>query len=325
VKHRAFPLFLIAIEAALALTPACRLTGLERRLSPPFSELYDKVRYIMNREERKIFLELPDDDKAAFMEEFWMRRDPDPATEENEFKDEYFRRIDDANRMFLGEGRSGWLTDRGRIHILFGPPTDRLTDRGGDVYSRCQEVWYYGSFPVIFLDQTCTGNYKLVTYDLTGLGEWNLGYMHSLNQAQGEAQQTYPSGDKRMFDFNARVAVSAREPARFAAVVTLEMPYERIWFASAEGEAIATTFEVGLELRNGRSALVWTSQGTFEVRPPVTQLDRKSGKKHILSLPIEITEIDKLEQLAQGRAVLTVTLVNRTGRETLKKALVIIQ
>ena len=315
---------LLALEAALALTPACRLLNLERRLSPPFSDFYDKVRYLISREERKVFLDLPDAGKPAFIEEFWKRRDPDPDTEENEFKDEYFRRIDMANSLFRGEGRLGWLTDRGRIYILFGPPTDRLIDRSGASSTRCQEVWYYGNFPVVFIDQTCTGGYALVTYDLTGLRDLNLGYMQALSQAQAEAQKTYRRDErKKMLDFDARIDVSAREADRFAAVVTLELPYERIWYTS-EGKTLTTTFEVGLELRNGLSALVWSSRSTFEVRLTAAELAQKTGKKYIASVPVEFKDAGQLERLAQGWAVLTVTLVNRTGRESQKKTLVVI-
>lgn len=65
------------------------------------AEFLSKVRYIINKKERKIFLELPDSEKERFKDEFWERRDPDPETEENEFKMEYFNRIEKANDLFM--------------------------------------------------------------------------------------------------------------------------------------------------------------------------------------------------------------------------------
>ncbi|MCK7541168.1 MAG: GWxTD domain-containing protein [Marinilabiliales bacterium] len=100
----------------------------------------------MTKEERKIFLELPADGRDDFVEEFWKRRDPDPDTALNEYRLEYEQRVERAGQLFHGEGRSGWQTDRGRIYILFGPPSERQTypmDAGG----YCREVWYYGSLP----------------------------------------------------------------------------------------------------------------------------------------------------------------------------------
>ena len=82
-----------------ALLPSCRLYKLEQKLDPANAEFLSQVRYIINAEERKIFLELPDADKDKFKEEFWSRRDPDPNTEENEFKDEYLSRIERANEL----------------------------------------------------------------------------------------------------------------------------------------------------------------------------------------------------------------------------------
>ena len=73
-------------------------------------------------------------------------------------------RIDQANELFISEGRPGFMTDRGRIYILFGPPTNRIQDTSG--YRYCREVWYYGNFPVVFDDSTCSGDYRLVTYNL---------------------------------------------------------------------------------------------------------------------------------------------------------------
>jgi GWxTD domain-containing protein len=120
-------LYSLLIILSLLLLLSCRLYQLERKLDPENAEFLSKVSYIITKEERKIFLELPDKEKEKFREEFWKRRDPDLETEENEFKTEYFKRLERAAEIFMGEGRPGWLTDRGRIYVLFGPPADRMT------------------------------------------------------------------------------------------------------------------------------------------------------------------------------------------------------
>jgi len=61
----------ILFTAALAFVTSCRLYNLERKLDPANAEFLSKVRYIITREERKIFLELPDEEKEEFKKEFW--------------------------------------------------------------------------------------------------------------------------------------------------------------------------------------------------------------------------------------------------------------
>jgi len=62
--------------------------------------------------------------RQSFFKRFWKERDPDPSTERNELKNEYFKRVNYANTHFKAMGMAGWLTDRGRILIKFGPPDD---------------------------------------------------------------------------------------------------------------------------------------------------------------------------------------------------------
>lgn len=113
------------------LSPSCHYYKLEQKLDPINAEFLDKVRYIITKEERSIFLDLPNSEREKFKEEFWKRRDPDLQTEENEFKMEYYNRIERSTKFFISEGRPGWLSDRGRIYILFGPLMDRISDNMG--------------------------------------------------------------------------------------------------------------------------------------------------------------------------------------------------
>ena len=140
-----FFLFILAVSTSLFFSSSCqlfRLYRLERKLDPVNAEFLSDVRYIITHKERKIFLELPTSEKEAFRENFWQIRDTDPNTEENEFKVMYFDRIETANELFISEGRPGWLTDRGRIFVLFGPPWERITYPMGDnPADRCREIW----------------------------------------------------------------------------------------------------------------------------------------------------------------------------------------
>jgi len=100
--------------------------------------LEEDVVYIVAAEERDIFLKLQaDEEKDQFIEQFWRRRDPDPATAFNEYKEEHYRRIQYANERFAA-GMAGWKTDRGLVYIRFGPPDDIEDHPAGSTYVRPQ-------------------------------------------------------------------------------------------------------------------------------------------------------------------------------------------
>src|SRR6476620_9958847 len=68
-------------------------------LKKAYKDWLDKdVTYIITDEERKAFKKLEtDEERERFIEEFWRRRDPDPDTDENEYREEYYERIAYAN------------------------------------------------------------------------------------------------------------------------------------------------------------------------------------------------------------------------------------
>jgi GWxTD domain-containing protein len=100
------------------------------------------VGYIVTKQERHGFLQLTtDNDREDFIKKFWQRRNPDPDSPENEYKTEVYRRIAYSNDHFSVGNVAGWITDRGRIYITFGPPDQIWLDRAPSVGS--EEKWQY--------------------------------------------------------------------------------------------------------------------------------------------------------------------------------------
>jgi GWxTD domain-containing protein len=98
--------------------------------------LEQDVAYIISDEERKAFRTLSnDEERDAFIEQFWMRRNPTPDSPENEFREEHYRRIAYANEHFAA-GKPGWKTDRGRIYIAWGKPDSIDSHPSGGSYQR---------------------------------------------------------------------------------------------------------------------------------------------------------------------------------------------
>jgi GWxTD domain-containing protein len=116
----------------------------KRALNIELSKTYKKwlnedVVWIITDEERAAFKQLTnDEERDNFIEAFWQRRDPTPDTEENEYKEEHYRRIAYANEHFAA-GIPGWKTDRGRIYIMYGPADEVDSHPSGGTYERPME------------------------------------------------------------------------------------------------------------------------------------------------------------------------------------------
>jgi GWxTD domain-containing protein len=101
--------------------------------------LAEDVAWIITDEERQAFKQLSnDEERDNFIEAFWQRRDPTPDTEENEFKEEHYRRMEYANEHFPA-GIPGWKTDRGHMYIVFGPADEIDSHPSGGTYERPME------------------------------------------------------------------------------------------------------------------------------------------------------------------------------------------
>jgi len=116
----------------------------KRSLNIELSKVYKKwlnedVVWIITDEERAAFKQLSnDEERDNFIEAFWQRRDPTPDTEENEYKEEHYRRIAYANEHFAA-GIPGWKSDRGRIYIMYGPADEIDSHPSGGTYERPME------------------------------------------------------------------------------------------------------------------------------------------------------------------------------------------
>jgi GWxTD domain-containing protein len=116
----------------------------KKNLNVELSKTYKKwlnedVVWIITDEERAAFKQLSnDEERDNFIEAFWQRRDPTPDTEENEYKEEHYRRIAYANEHFAA-GIPGWKSDRGRIYIMYGPADEVDSHPSGGTYERPME------------------------------------------------------------------------------------------------------------------------------------------------------------------------------------------
>src|SRR5205807_2350548 len=138
------------------------------------------VRWIITDEELSAFKKLSTNaERDQFIESFWQRRDPTPDTEENEYKEEHYRRIAYSNEHFAA-GVPGWRTDRGRMYIMYGKPDSidshpmggpyqrPAEEGGGNTETYPFEIWRYRylegigqEIEIEFVDTCGCGQYKM--------------------------------------------------------------------------------------------------------------------------------------------------------------------
>ena len=140
----------------------------------------EDVRWIITDEELQAFKSLSnDEERDQFIEQFWLRRNPNPDSPENEFREQHYARIAYANEHFAA-GKAGWRTDRGHIYIAYGKPDSIDSHPSGGNYERPMEegggststfpfeVWHYrylegigDNIDVEFVDTCMCGDYHM--------------------------------------------------------------------------------------------------------------------------------------------------------------------
>ena len=213
--------------------------------------LTEDVAYIISDEETKAFKSLSnDEERDAFIEQFWLRRNPTPDSPENEFREEHYRRIAYANEHFAA-GKPGWKTDRGRIYIMWGPPDsidahpsggsyERPPDEGGgQTVTYPFEIWHYRYLESIgenidleFVDTCQCGDYHFTidrsekdallhtpglgktTYEQMGKANQTDRYQHGL-ESLGQGPGTMGNQSKEFDRIDLMAKIFAPPPIKF--------------------------------------------------------------------------------------------------------------
>ncbi len=149
-----------------------------------------------------------DEERDQFIENFWLRRNPNPDSPENEYREEHYARIAYANEHFAA-GKPGWKTDRGHIYIAFGKPDNIDSHPSGGSYDRPMEegggntstfpfeIWHYrylegigDNIDIEFVDTCMCGDYHM-TIDRSekdALKHTSRGWSNDV-RADGQAKQ----------------------------------------------------------------------------------------------------------------------------------------
>lgn len=148
----------------------------QQKAKPKMPEAYRKwldeeVVYIITPRERDVFRQLTTDrERDIFMAAFWKQRDPTPETPRNEFQEEHYRRLAYANQFYgRSAPRPGWMTDRGRVYIVLGPPQN-IESYDSVMGVNPAEIWFYLGDPAVGLPTA----FNVIFYKRHGTGEYIL-------------------------------------------------------------------------------------------------------------------------------------------------------
>lgn len=342
--HKARWVFVLLL--ILFLFSSCATTEGVKKLDPESEEFLSQVRYIITREESKIFRELPPGSRRAFIEEFWERRDPTPETERNEFKDSYFQRIEEANRFFKG-ARPGWLQDRGHIYILFGPPNERQTNPMGgrpiDPYEdpramiqsqrvatgeKPTEVWIYYNFfsslqqphavKIVFVDTHGTGDYQLSTNldevipgGIDSLLRPNIHFTHELYKE--EAARSKLILQRALFDFSWEFIREKNKSLGSNLLIRLVLPFKKIIFEVHEGR-VEANLALEIKILDETEKVLWHYEKDFPLAFREEFLEKNREALWEQKIPV-------LFWLEKGKYSIYIRLKNESGDQEVEKLL----
>ena len=142
--------FILALALGLTVVSAAAAAAADslERLHPddlmnPFlgpaytSWLVGPVGQLADEEDRTLFLLLESDEEAAaFVEQFWRRRD-------SALKRQFELRAVEADKRYSESGRLGRRTDRGMVYVLFGDPDKTEWEEHRDIDDPNVELWTY--------------------------------------------------------------------------------------------------------------------------------------------------------------------------------------
>lgn len=276
------------------------------------------VRYLAVKDEAKAFKALDNDDsRVLFIERFWGRRDPSPDTLTNEYRQLFWERVREANSQFMDSSKSGWLTDRGKIHILYGPPTEIQED----IHLRTEGVtggghgiirWIYEGRPQNRSDLDAI---VVVPFVRDGSGEYRVSYEPNLSSVFFDAYAIRSADDSIGDRMRAENMGGGRSPLS----VMLDLgkmqevpPQEQVLLERVETaetyrtEPIVVATDRFLNADRGKTVLVITADitATEAERPAIiarlTPLHVEGKPRYLGEDSFRIEELDG-QRLAQGR------------------------
>ncbi|MBK7498823.1 MAG: GWxTD domain-containing protein [Ignavibacteriales bacterium] len=136
-------------------------------------DLFDKSEYLATKTEIDKYEKLSNlEGKREYMFDFWKAKDENANLNKNEFYRNYMQRVQICNERYTSMGKQGWKTDRGRVFLLYGEPTE-IERYPNQLETRPYEIWQYTEIE---------GGVYFVFADLTGFSDYTI--LHSTKRGE---------------------------------------------------------------------------------------------------------------------------------------------
>jgi GWxTD domain-containing protein len=136
-------------------------------------DLFAKSVYIASEAEKDRYEALSTvEAKREFMYTFWRARDENPSDDRNQYYQDYLKRIAESNAKFTAAKKDGWKTDRGRVYLIYGPPSE-IERYPNQIETKPYEIWRYESLE---------GGVSFVFGDVSGYNDYQL--LHSTKRGE---------------------------------------------------------------------------------------------------------------------------------------------
>lgn len=259
----------LPLLVAFAAFAATGLFAAKPKLDPESEKFYRTARLIMTKEEDRIFMRLPDaPSRQEFIADFWLKRDPDPDTPLNEYRQEFEARVEFVNKRFNKEGGPGYNTDRGRVYIFMGPPTkiEEFAPQTGSSVLGFTYWWSYydDRLAVEFQDERGSGRFRITDYegdffgamDLMKLGRWV------------RADDVF---SKKFFKFETTYDPDARE-------IVVRLPAKSLMFKENDAGGLQADLRFRIYVYGDEGA---TKESFMDARSAVTSVAEMDGLKTV--------------------------------------------
>ena len=238
-------------------------------------QFLSEARYTIAGQERRAFSNLPPSERDAFVEEFWKKRDSNPATEANRVQGRVLPADRGGQPLILGRRRQRLArgpgpgphparTSLGEIRLPPGPDLLRKTDR--DLVLRLLSI--------VFIDNDWNG-----TYDIDPLSAQQIAL---INKAQMELKpQLRP--EKTLFDF----LLSVEKVQGGEILIRIRVPYGNLWFTAEKG-GFKTGLELNLSVFDRSRTKVWDFKETYTIETTDAKLKEAFKDDYVIEVPARI-------------------------------------
>ena len=143
---------------------------------------FEIIKYIASKLEVDQFKKLSSlDAKRNFLVEFWVKKNKFYESETNDYKNDFFMKVEKANNLYKSGFKEGWKSDRGRVLIVYGEP-DEIERHNNEVDVKPYEVWHYNSIQ---------GGTKFYFGDRTGFSDYQLLHSNHRDELHDEGWMKY--------------------------------------------------------------------------------------------------------------------------------------